>query len=114
MSTTPVVSGNGSVAQRLLALAELYEKGHASALMGRVLEKLLAYEADVSRAQLAQLQSDLGEFEQQFGLSSAEFFQRYQSGQVDDRMDYVEWASLVQMSNNLTERLRLLTGGPKR
>ncbi len=60
--------------------------------------------------QLSQLQIDLAEFEQQYGFSSTEFYQRFQTGQTDDQMDYVEWASLVQMHDNLQKRLGLLTG----
>ena len=97
-------------AQRLQTLAQLYQKGQASALMERTLDKLLAHEAEVCREQLNQLRADLAEFEQQYGLGSAEFYARFQAGQTDDRMDYVEWASLVQMIRNLEERLRVLTG----
>jgi len=100
----------GTVAQRLQVLARLYQQGQASALMDRTLSKLLAHEADVCRTQLSQLQADLAEFEERHGLSSADFYRRFQAGQTDDRMDYVEWASLVQMTRNLQERLRLLTG----
>jgi hypothetical protein len=78
--------------------------------MDRTLDKLLAHEADLCREQLSQLQRDLAEFEERYGFSSDEFYRRYQSGQTDDRMDYVEWASLVQMCDNLQERLRILTG----
>jgi hypothetical protein len=99
-----------TVAQRLQTLAKLYQRGQASALMDSTLSKLLAHEADVCRAQLSQLQTDLAEFEQRYGLSSDDFYRRFQDGETDDRMDYVEWASLVQMTRNLQERLRLLTG----
>lgn len=103
-------STTNTIAQRLQTLARLYEQGQASEMMERTLDKLLAYEADLCREQLEQLRADLAELEQRYGLSSAEFYRRFQAGQTDDRMDYVEWASLVQMSNNLQERLRLLTG----
>jgi hypothetical protein len=99
-----------AVAQRLQVLAQLYQQDQASELMARALDKVLAYEADVCRAQLSQLQADLAEFEQRYGLSSAEFCHSFQAGQTDDRMDYVEWASLVQMRDNLQKRLHLLTG----
>jgi hypothetical protein len=49
---------------------------------------------------LEQLRADLAEIERRYQLSSAEFFRRYRAGQTDDRMDYVEWASLVQMAEN--------------
>lgn len=78
--------------------------------MDRTLEKLLAHEAEQVRAQLALLAADLATLEQQYGVASAEFFQRYQAGQTDDRMDFVEWASLIRMRDNLLHRLRLLTG----
>ena len=103
-------SSVSTVAQRLHRLAQLYQQGQASPLIERTLDKLLAHEAQVCRAQLRQLEADLTEFEQQYDLPSAEFYRRFQAGQTDDRMDYVEWASLVQMRDNLKQRLDLLTG----
>ena len=104
------VSSTNTVAQRLRVLAQLYQQGQASELMDRTLDKLLAHEADLCREQLGELKNDLAELETQYGLPSDEFYRRYQAGQTDDRMDYVEWASLVQMRDNLHERLRILTG----
>jgi len=101
---------SSTVAQRLQRLAQLYQQGQASVLVERTLDKLLAHEAKMCRTQLDQLEADLAKFEQQYGLSSAEFYSRFQAGQTDDRMDYVEWASLVQMRDNLKQRLRVLTG----
>ena len=97
-------------AERLHALAKLYEQGPVSDLMERTLQKLLRQEAEVCQAQLRQLQADLAEFEQKYQCSSTEFYQQFQAGQTGDAMDYVEWASLVQMTDNLTKRLRLLSG----
>lgn len=97
-------------AERLRALAALYEHGQVSALMERTLAKLLRQEADACQVQLRQLQADLREFEQKYQRSSAEFYQQFQAGQTSDAMDYVEWASLIQMADNLTKRLRLLGG----
>lgn len=99
-----------STAERLRALAELYEQGQASDLMDRTLDKLLHHEAEQSQVQLNQLEADLAEFEHQYNLSSTEFYRQYQAGQMGDDMDYVEWASLVQMTDNLRKRLHLLSG----
>jgi len=97
-------------AERLRALAELYEQGQVSELMERTLAKLLRHEADACQVQLRQLQADLREFEQKYQRSSTEFYQQFQAGHTSDAMDYVEWASLIQMADNLTKRLRLLRG----
>ena len=97
-------------AERLHALAELYQQGQVSELIERTLEKLLRQEAEACQAQLRQLQADLAELEQKYHRPSTEFYQQFQAGQTSDDMDYVEWASLIQMADNLEKRLHLLTG----
>lgn len=104
------LSSSSRLARRLAQLAQLYAHGQASDLMDRTLEKLLAHEAEVSRAQLAEVRADLRDLEQRYGLPSGEFYSRYQAGQTDDRLDFVEWASLYQMAQNLEQRLKLLEG----
>lgn len=101
-------SSESMVAHRLGQLAELYERSQASELMSRTLDKLLSYETELCRVQMKQLLADLTEFEKRYNMPSAEFFHRFQSGETDDRMDYIEWASLVQMVDNLKQRLFLL------
>jgi hypothetical protein len=102
-------TSTSSVAQRLSRLAMLYERGQASELMERTLNKLMAHEAQQARDQLDELGTELAEIERRYGMASEEFFRRFQAGQTDDRMDFVEWASLVQMATNLRQKLRLLT-----
>jgi hypothetical protein len=43
-------------------------------------------------------------------MNSDTFYELFQHGKTDDRMDYVEWASLYQMKQDLEKRLFLLTG----
>jgi hypothetical protein len=101
----------GATAQRLSTLARLYEAGQSSPMMDRTLEKLLAHEAEEAKRQLEELDAEPATFEQIYGMSSTDFFRRYQKGSTDDRMDFVEWASLMRMRENLLHRLELLTGG---
>ena len=42
-------------------------------------------------------------------MTSDEFFRRYQAGLTDDRMEFVEWASLIQMTLKLHQRMEALT-----
>jgi hypothetical protein len=105
---TVQISANDMVARRLQTLARLYQQGQASEVMDRTLDKLISYERDQSRAKLKELRADLVEFERRYEISSADFYRRFRAGQTDDRMDYVEWASLVQMADNLQARLQVL------
>lgn len=107
----PTAAMQHTTAQRLEQLAQVYRDAQASDVMTRTLDKLFHYEADQCRAQLRQLTGDLAEYERQYGQSSREFYARYEGGHTDDRMDYVEWASLYQMAQRLEERLRLLENG---
>ncbi len=44
---------------------------------------------------LAELVEALQEFEQEYGLDSADFYQKFQAGQLDDELQHcMEWAAL--------------------
>ena len=83
-------------------LAELYEKKQVSSLTAQTLNKAVEYEVNQSKAQLAEIEKVLADYEKQFDLSTVEFFKRYQAGQTDDSAESVEWASLAQMAEAST------------
>lgn len=97
-------------AQRLHTLADLIEQGQTSETTTRALDKLLMYEAEVARAQLRELENDLAAFEKKYGMTTSDFYRKFQTGATDDRMDFVEWASLAQMAQNLSKRIELIVG----
>jgi len=97
-----------NIAYKLEQLAELYRHGYASEIMLKTLQKLFIYETEMCRSQLGQLRNDLSDFEKQYDMNSEVFYQHFQKGKTDDRMDFVEWASLVQMAYRLEKQLELL------
>ena len=97
-----------TTAERLHRLVRLYEAGQTSPLLERTIDKALAHEAEIARRQLAQIQQDLYELESQYEMSTNEFVHLFRSGQTDDRMDFIDWASLAQMADGLNERVELL------
>ncbi|GMV34624.1 MAG: hypothetical protein DYG85_16180 [Chloroflexi bacterium CFX1] len=90
-------------------LAKLYEDGQVSDATARTLNKVVDFEVHQLQTDLAATEKDMGEFERQYGMSTEDFFRQWQAGVTDDRMDYVEWASLAQMAENLRKRLEFLT-----
>ena len=109
---TSEASLGATTVQRIHAISTLYQQGMASEFMDRTLAKMLEIEAAQSRAQLEEVERDLAQLEKQYSLSSDEFGLRFLAGETDDRMDFVEWASLVQMRDGLRERLRIIAGEP--
>ncbi len=90
-------------------LAELYEKKQVSSLTAQTLNKAVEYEVSQSKAQFAEIEKVLTDYEKQFDMSTAEFFKRYQAGQTDDSAESMEWASLAQMAESIRERLAMLS-----
>ena len=43
-------------------------------------------------------------------MSSEDFFQRWQAGEMADTADFMDWNALYQMAREVRERLELLRG----
>jgi uncharacterized protein YhaN len=50
----------------------------------------------------------LSQFEKQYQLNSDRFFTLFQSGSLDDRNDYIDWAGEYQIEQNLRGQLNCL------
>jgi hypothetical protein len=109
---TALPSLNFKVSKRLEKLAKLYESGQVSAATARAVDKMLAYETRQSRHLLIETERDLSTYETKYKMATAKFMKRYQSGKTDDRMDFVERASLAQMADNLRQRIQALKNQP--
>ena len=46
---------------------------------------------------LIALDRELIKFEQKYSISSLEFYQRFQSGEMGDAMDFIRWAGRYEM-----------------
>jgi len=72
------------------------------------LDKLLKREITRMSELKARLSDQLKKFEEKHSLISSEFYTRYESGQMGDEMDFVEWAATVEMLANVKKRIALL------
>lgn len=95
--------------ERLQTLLRLYQSGYQSAIIDKTVAKLTALEIARLEDEAAQLRQRLTAFEQQYGMSTEAFYQRFQAGKMGDAMDFVEWSAFREMYQNTLERLALLT-----
>lgn len=77
-------------------------------VLDTTIDKLLAREIANIRETQKRLQSQLSEFEIQYHLKSDVFYKQYQNGELDDKMDFLEWASTVEMMEKSAQRLKVL------
>jgi len=94
-----------SVLEKLDLLKESYTDEDE---LDRVLEKLLNVVLNQHRLRLERYQRDLGDFEQSFDMESADFFTRFEAGQLGDATDFFEWASLYELRRDLLDKIERL------
>ena len=56
------------------------------------------------------LQAELQRFETQYHQASAEFYQRFQKGELGDAADYFEWSACYDMFQAVSTRFKMLNG----
>ena len=87
---------------------EAIEKIGASDLADQALHKLILLHMQKYDKSLAEVQRELEPFEQQYGMSSTECYQRFMAGEMGDSADIMEWMGLYDDVLLYQERLATL------
>jgi len=91
-------------------LEQLYRRGFRDPVTDAALLKVASSQAARDELVLRDLERDLHELEQQYGMSSEEFTRRWQAGQMPDAADLMDWNALYCMASQIRARLELLRG----
>jgi hypothetical protein len=116
MNVTALIEENGATSrdhavvtlQRLRVLEQLYEQGYQDDIIDMTVQKLLEHQVQKDESQLHQLKTELTKYQQQFGMTSEVFAEKYQAGQMGDDSDVFEWHVLYKMYTRLCEQLKIL------
>ncbi len=73
-----------------------------------MLDKMLEVTIHHYSARIKRYDQELGEYEQQYGMDTEEFYRRFESGDLGDSMDYFEWAGLFELRLDIGNKLRRL------
>ena len=90
---------------RLQSLLDLYLGGYQSPVVDQTVSKLISLEVGQCRAELERLAVRLTAYEQQYGMTSKDFYRRFRSGELGDDMDFVEWSVFWDMYQAAQKRL---------
>ncbi|MDQ3249680.1 MAG: hypothetical protein M3Q45_10810 [Chloroflexota bacterium] len=71
---------------------------------GRLLDKLMAMILTQHRVRLTRYNQELTQFEQKFKIDSEMFYQRFQTGELGDSIDFFEWAGLYELRQDLMQK----------
>ena len=95
--------------KQLYTLIKLYERGFVSSATAKALDQLLQLETHLLLNRVQKIDRDLQEFEERYGFKSDVFFDRYHSCMMDDSIEFIEWMSLIHMSEMWNRFLCKLT-----
>ena len=84
-----------STVGRLQSLLDLYRSGYRSPVVDQTVGKLIALEIARCRTESQRLVARLSAYEQQYHMTSDEFYRRFRNGELGDDMDLVEWSILL-------------------
>jgi len=96
--------------QTLQRLTRFYKAGFHTPLVDNALHKILNHQIARDEADLGHVEARLAEFEKRYAMSSGDFWDKYQAGQIPDEADYVEWNAFCKMRQRLQQRLNILRG----
>ncbi len=103
-----MTSTQTQVLNQLKTLETILEQGSYSDTLVLSLRKIILQEIHIIQVEIQDLEKDLKAFEEQYQLSSEQFYQQFKTGQLGDDIDFVEWSAFYQMWCSLQERLTLL------
>jgi len=95
-------------APNIKGLERLFEKNLSDEYLQKAISKVISYEIAKTTEELNELSAELKINEQKFGMTSEDFFRKFNAGELGDSADFFEWSALYQMYLRAFERLNIL------
>ncbi len=104
----PIMPTQENTLTRLKKFEHLFQRGHRSVLIDATLGKLVQIEASELQRNLHELSSRIAAFEKKYNLSTEMFLKKFDSGELGDDADFIEWFAYSDMKSELTGKLQIL------
>ena len=96
--------------QMIQNIGKIFETGLQDEYLSRSIGKVIEHEREKTSQEAQALRNDLSQLEARYNVSSEEFFERFEKGELGDKEDYFEWSAIFQMHRRCMERLKMLEG----
>lgn len=94
--------------KKLKTFESIFQNGHQSVFVNRVLDKLASIEKDKLKNELREIDNRIKQFETNYGLSSNEFYKQFYAGHTGDSLDEMEWISFIDIRSAIQKRIDIL------
>jgi hypothetical protein len=99
-----------SLNSSIKVLKELMEISGDDDVLIKTIEKLTQYKIEALKKDLREIKRKLLKFERKYKMKSSDFIKKFESGQLGDDADFMEWASLWDMAERVESRLQKIKG----
>ncbi len=89
-------------------IGKIFEKGLQNEYLSRSIGKIIEYEKEKTIKEVDMLKEELSRFESTYQMSSEDFFNRFEKGDLGDKEDFFEWSAMYQMYQRSVDRLNIL------
>jgi hypothetical protein len=72
-------------------------------------ERFIEFQKNSLRKEIARMRIDLDEFENKYNMASSDFFEKFNSGKIDDDRDFVVWSGIYEMFLENQQKLEQLS-----
>ena len=90
---------------KLQSLIQMYREGYRNPIIDQSIDKLVALEIAHFRKELERLKARLTAFEQEYGMDSTAFYEKFQAGALGDELPFVEWSVFWDLYQATQKRL---------
>lgn len=88
-------------------MTQLIVKSSSASQVRPLIQAALDHEIRLLKIGIEKTKRRLADFEKQFSMESSRFYQDFQDGNMDDKMDYMKWAgeyeTLLQLESDYDE-----------
>lgn len=89
-------------------LQRLQLSGYGDRFLDSALRKIVDRQIARDEADLVRIDEELRSFEARYEMTSDQFWQQYQRGQLNDTEDFTEWNVFFKMRERVLARLEIL------
>jgi len=73
-----------------------------------IMDKILKEVKHNHQKNIDRYNKDLKTFELKYEMESTIFYKKFEKGQLGDEMDYFEWSGLIELRNELMDKVKIL------
>lgn len=96
------------VINKIRVLEELARLGADDEVFLQAIDKLTRYKIEELEKDQKEIEALLTIFEDKYNMKNDEFLLKFESGKLNDEMDYLEWSSLLDMRERINKRLEII------